>query len=239
MRTALALLTVVPVGSSRLPAVGRGTLLAFPLVGLLVGLVWFAAAGAGLALWGPLTAALLVVAADAIVTGGLHLDGVADVGDVAGSRRRGGAALEVARDPNVGALGVLALVLVVLLRGALLVELLTVGWPWPLLAVPMMGRVAMLHAVLRSPPGQSSSVTPLATAATTPLTVVAALPALAVLAVAGRDPLGAVAALLLVALTVQAATAAWRCRVGAPSGDLVGACGVAAELLVLAVLTAG
>lgn len=236
MRTTLALLTIVPVGRRPLPDVGRTTLLAFPVVGALVGLAWVAAAGAGLALWGPVVAAILVVAVDAIVTGGLHLDGVADVGDVVGSRRRGAAALEVARDPHVGALGALSLVIVVLLRAALLVVLLGAGELWALLAVPVVGRAAMLHAVVRSGPSEGSSVGPLAAVTTAPAAVLVGLVGLGALMVASRDPLGALAVALVAALATEAVAATWRRRVGAPSGDLIGAGGVLAELVALGVL---
>lgn len=239
MRAALALLTVVPVGRRGLPGAGRTTLLVFPLVGALVGLVWVAAAGAGQAVWGAAVAAVLVLTADAIVTGGLHLDGVADAGDVVGSRRRGAAALEVARDPHMGALGALTLVVVVLLRVALVAVLLDAGRLWALLAVPVVGRVAMLQAVLRTDPAEGSSVAPLATAATAPVVVAGGLVAFGVLAVAGSDVVGAAAAVAVAALAVEAATAAWRRRVGASSGDLVGACGVLAELVALGALAAG
>jgi adenosylcobinamide-GDP ribazoletransferase len=50
----------------------------------------------------------------AILTGAMHLDGLADLGDAFGSRKRGAAALEVMRDSRVGAFGVIALVFVVL-----------------------------------------------------------------------------------------------------------------------------
>lgn len=90
----------------------------FPVVGVLIGLVvggvWAGASGA----WPVIVAAAIAVAADALLTGGLHLDGLADTGDgllpaLTPERR-----LAVMSDPTVGAFGAVALVVVLLLRFA-------------------------------------------------------------------------------------------------------------------------
>ena len=86
-----------------------------PLVGLVLGglqaLVWGLTAG-----WLPLAAqvALVLVLAVAL-TGGLHLDGAMDTADGLGAGPR---ALEAMKDSRVGAAGVQALLVVLLLRGA-------------------------------------------------------------------------------------------------------------------------
>ena len=55
MREALAFLTILPVGARDRPP-GRGSLLAFPLVGLALGAVWALAGWGATRLWGPLVA---------------------------------------------------------------------------------------------------------------------------------------------------------------------------------------
>ena len=85
MRDALAFLTILPVGARGAPP-ARRSLLAFPLVGLVVGVVWALAAYGASWLWGPWPAAAVVVVADLALTGGLHLDAVADVADGWASR---------------------------------------------------------------------------------------------------------------------------------------------------------
>ncbi|MEW6583261.1 MAG: adenosylcobinamide-GDP ribazoletransferase, partial [Actinomycetota bacterium] len=116
---AVAFLTRIPVGRGMGLTgtdVARGTAL-FPLVGAAVG----AAAGAVAALLhgtvGVLPAAALAVAVDALLTGGLHYDALADAADGAGGRTREDA-LRIMRDPRVGSHGVLALVLDVVTRVA-------------------------------------------------------------------------------------------------------------------------
>lgn len=208
------------------------------------------AAAGGLAVWGPLVAAAAVVAVDGVVTGGLHLDAVADVGDVAGSRRRGTAALEVARDPAIGALGAVSLAVTLLLRFALLAHLLTGppavspgGWllagvPGALAAVPMVGRTALVAALAwwRGGGGPPSSVDGLARSAGPGVLTLTLVTTVAVLLLLGVGPLPTVAIVAGSALTVSGLVLWWRARVGAASGDLVGATGVAAELVALATL---
>lgn len=59
---------------------------------------------------------VLFVACTAIATRGLHLDGLTDTADGFASMRRGVEALQVMRDPGVGALGVVSLLLVLALQ---------------------------------------------------------------------------------------------------------------------------
>lgn len=238
MRSALALLTILPTGRRPRSVTGAEGLWAFPLVGGVIGVFWAVTATAGMAWWGPMVAAAGIIVVDAIVTGGLHLDGVADVGDVAGSRRHGSDALEIARDPRVGALGVAALTATLVLRFALLATWLSEQGPWTLVVVPVVGRVAMLYAIRRATPDEHSLVHPLATGMGTVVLPAALLVAVAGLALAGASPVRVAAALGAVLVVAEAGTRWWRHRVGDTSGDLVGALGIAGELAVLLALTA-
>lgn len=112
MRRALAFLT--PLGG---PAVPDATTLSwFPVVGAVLGLfvggVWWGAER----LWPAAVAAAIVVAVDLALTGLLHLDGLVDAADgllpqVPRERR-----LAIMAEPTVGAYGVAAAVVVLLLR---------------------------------------------------------------------------------------------------------------------------
>lgn len=108
VRGAFALLTRLPVGQPARETTGAA---AFPLVGALVG----AAGGAVcllLASAEPVLAAVLAIGAMALVSGGLHLDGLADTTDAL--LARDATAAEVARrDPSIGAGGAVALIIVV------------------------------------------------------------------------------------------------------------------------------
>ncbi len=119
VRAAAALLTRLPLASPDIATAGAA---AFPVVGLVVGLL----AAIPVLVLGPLEpiiAAIAVLAVWAIVTGGLHLDGLADTTDalMAPDAVR---AEEARRDPRVGSGGVIALVLVIGAEVAALVSLL-------------------------------------------------------------------------------------------------------------------
>jgi adenosylcobinamide-GDP ribazoletransferase len=99
--------------------VARGAVF-FPLVGAGIGAVVGGIAGVN-ALTAPL-AALLAVAAGAVLTGVLHLDGLADTADALGAHTRD-RALEIMRDHSIGAYGGVALVLDIGIKVAALAAL--------------------------------------------------------------------------------------------------------------------
>lgn len=112
MVAAFGFLTVL--GRGRPPS--RSTPLFFPLVGVVLGLtlggLWELAEDH----WPALVAASLVLMADAGLTGMLHLDGLADSGDGLLAPMDRARRLEVMAQPDVGAFGMTAVVLVCLTR---------------------------------------------------------------------------------------------------------------------------
>lgn len=139
---ALQFLTRLPIRLPGMPEpvdIGR-SLLWYPLVGLLLGgllLVLHLLLGGAPVL---LHAALLLAAWVAL-SGGLHLDGLADTADAwvggYGDRER---TLEIMKDPRSGPIAVVLLVLVLLLKFAALVALLQAGQWAALLLAPWLGR---------------------------------------------------------------------------------------------------
>ncbi len=114
---ALGFLTSFPV---RTPAPQPGNLGRaggwFPIVGLFIGAILAGMHYALNQVFSPLLSAALVVALWALLTGGLHLDGLADCGDgllatVSRERR-----LEIMRDPRLGTFGGATLILHLLLK---------------------------------------------------------------------------------------------------------------------------
>jgi cobalamin 5'-phosphate synthase/cobalamin synthase len=142
---AVAFLTRLPVPSR--PAfdgadVGRATLL-FPLVGALLGGVLALLAAALGPRLPPLVAALLVIALSALLTGALHLDGLADMADGFGGGHGRDDVLRIMRDHAIGAYGAVALVLVIGVKAAALAALIARGDALgPLVVGPALGRWA-------------------------------------------------------------------------------------------------
>jgi len=114
MRAAMAFLTVIPVATPEGASGERLGRAYFPAIGALLGLVAGISYVLAAAVTSPLVAAVAAIAALAVLTGALHLDGLADAadglfggGDVA---RR----LEAMRDSRVGSFGLVAVALVLL-----------------------------------------------------------------------------------------------------------------------------
>lgn len=147
-RSALSLLTILRVapGESREP----GRMYAwFPLVGLLIG--GAAAASAWLPLPAPLRA-FITLGVWVGMTGGLHLDGLADACDgllatVSPERR-----LEIMRDPRAGSWAVIGVTLLLLGK---LVALQNVPAAY-LILPPVVGRWVMVLAAWGFPPARST-----------------------------------------------------------------------------------
>ncbi|HUQ63602.1 MAG TPA: adenosylcobinamide-GDP ribazoletransferase [Acidimicrobiales bacterium] len=234
MRRAISFLT--PLGGPSIPS--PAAVAWFPLVGLAIGLalsgVWWLASEA----WPAPVAAALVVGADLVLTGLLHLDGLVDAADgllpPLDRQRR----LDVMADPAAGAFGVGAAVTVLLLRWAALAALAPSALLLPALwcasrtamavttrAVPY-ARPGGLAESFRSP-GTSKAVTLGAIGA-----VVAVV--LGILASGLGGFVAVVACLLLAGVVVALAVR----RVGGFTGDVLGAAGMVGETAGLLVAAA-
>ena len=151
-KVALAFLTTLPVpgGLDYCPEVQGASLISYPVVGLLLGGLLAAAA-----FWVPLPHYLLagvIVALWVGLTGGLHLDGLADCADAwmggLGNRER---TLELLKDPLSGSMAVIALVLVLLLKTLGIAAILDAGAVSLLLTVPLLSRAGLLALFLSTP----------------------------------------------------------------------------------------
>jgi adenosylcobinamide-GDP ribazoletransferase len=148
---AFAFLTRLPVWRGPLRDVDLGRSVGFfPLVGLVLGL-GLTGAAAGLAgHHAPWLTAALLAALLAALTGGLHLDGVADVFDALGGGRGDRARmLEIMRDSRIGAHGATALTLLLIAKVAALAQVVERHDLLALLAFPTIARwLAALLIVL-------------------------------------------------------------------------------------------
>jgi adenosylcobinamide-GDP ribazoletransferase len=183
-------------------------------------------------------AATVTVAAGALLTRGLHLDGLADTVDALGSYRDRDRALEIMKRPDIGPFGVAAIACVLLIQAAALTEVgpvaIVVAWATGRLGVTVACRRGVGAA---RPEGLGALV-----ASTVPVPVVAGAAALvaaaAVFAVPGRawqGPAAVAAALLAVVLLLRHAVR----RFGGITGDVLGASVETATTLALVALSLG
>lgn len=228
-----------PPGAAALEQAARG-MPAFPIVGMIVGIL-AGSAGAGL-LWAgadPLIAAFAAVAATSVLTGLHHADGLADTADglmAGGSRRR---RLEAMRDRSTGTAGTAALLLSYI---GTVAGLSLAGGAYELLVAVVLSEAAakfamVLAARMGSPAAQGSGAVfaaacrgrggrwmlPAAAAA-------AALPAALLGGYAGGAMLAAAAAAAAALVCVSSR------RFGGVTGDVLGACNELARLAAVLVL---
>ena len=203
------------------------------LVGGLSGFVWWMAA---LAL-PTRAAAVLAVGATVMLTGALHEDGLADTADGLFGGRTPADRLRIMKDSATGAYGVLALVLIVLLRVSLLAALSPVAGAAALVVAGSLSRgvtaIAMLNAVparrdgsgavlldhLRPGPAIAAGVT-----AVVATSLFAGLEAIPVVLAAGAAAFG---------VRVSAVR-----RLGGLTGDTIGAMILLSDAAVLSLLVA-
>jgi adenosylcobinamide-GDP ribazoletransferase len=276
LRLSVTLLTVIPLrgvvpasspqasdpASAQAPAVtpvARATVAAAmawaPAVGLMLGVM---AAAVLLAVdhplgAGPLTAAGLAVASLAVLSRGLHLDGLADLADGLGSGKPAPAALDIMRRSDIGPFGTVTLVLTLLIQVAALSHAESAGHgqgPAALIAAVVTGRLALTWACRRGvaaarPDGLGAlvaeSVSPAIPAAATLVTLAAAVAAVVVSATVIGEPLGwtlplAVVAGLGASFVVQRQAVR---RLGGITGDVLGALAEVATTVTLVVAAMG
>jgi adenosylcobinamide-GDP ribazoletransferase len=245
LEVAVSTLTVIPVGWLR-PTSDRSGIgdsetrladsrWAYPVVGLLLGILLtgisssLIRSGASVSV-----ASFLVLGLWVAVSGGLHLDGLADTADglfLPGSPER---RLAVLRDPHVGSFGVIALVLVLLGKYVCLNNLGDPARTRAVLEAAILGRLLILCSAGRSsyprPSGTGRSIVE----ATRPSDAnTAALVAIVTGLLVG-GPRGLVAAIVSIGLCLGVASLANR-RLGGVTGDILGAVVEITELSVLVV----
>lgn len=126
-------------------------LLFLPLVGLVIGLIIYAAA---YLLEGQINSnilAALLLALWCSLTGGLHLDGLADSADAWLSGANKDRSLEIMKDPRCGTAAIVTLICVLLIKFTAIQSVLESDQIWHLVLVPILGRVSALVLTLTTP----------------------------------------------------------------------------------------
>ncbi len=238
LRLAFTTLTVLPIRGGRVDRSAAAWAMGFaPLVGAVLGLGLAAILFGLRAAHAPaLVAAGVTVAAGALLTRGMHLDGLADTVDGLGSYRSGEAALQIMKKSDVGPFGVAAIVLVLLIQAATL----TAAGSTTVIVAWAVGRLAITVSCCRGVPAARPEGLGALVAETMPVSVTAlvavAVAAGSVIATPDRlwqGPLAVALALLAVGLLLRHTVR----RFGGITGDVLGAATELGTTVALVVLT--
>ncbi|MDO4896476.1 MAG: adenosylcobinamide-GDP ribazoletransferase [Moraxella sp.] len=150
---AVQFMTVLPITLASMPNPRQNALsvLYYPLIGLMIGGLLTLTAWV-LSFLPLMVSSVMVLTVWVCLTGGLHLDGVADMADgVVGGYGDKERTLAIMKDPNTGAMGVIALVVVLLLKFSLIYALMEQNALMWLIIVPIIGRMMSLVLFLTTP----------------------------------------------------------------------------------------
>jgi len=234
LAAAFAFLTRIPVSSGSFePHELARSLTWFPIVGAALGAAGLVAGHLLRIAFSPAMTAVMLVAILAGLTGGLHLDGVADVFDaLGGGRGQRERMLEILRDSRIGAHGAAALVLLVLAKVVATASVVD-RHAWALYAAPIAARWAVVPLVVVFPYARPEGLGKPFHGHAGPAQLFGAT-ALAALAIGWLGPCATAPA--LVALLTALVIAIWLHRhLGGLTGDVYGAAIELAELAFLVV----
>ncbi len=234
---AFGLLTRLPLPQIQITPSPRAAW-AWPVVGATIGALAAAAASAALTLSIPAgVAAAIALGMAAMLTGGLHEDGLADTFDGLFGGATRDKRLAIMKDSRIGSYGTLALVLITLMRWSALTALIAADQHWAgLIAAGALSRAPMAVLIATLPNARGTGLSHMT----------------------GSPPQGAVAAALVIAaafgilctgmaiigMATLAAIATWalarlsRARIGGQTGDILGASQQLAETAALALAAA-
>jgi len=116
----------------------------FPVVGLLIGIIIAAFDQVMGIILPPLPASVMTAIAMTGISGGLHMDGLADTADGFFSARPRERVLEIMRDSRTGVMGVLAVVFVIVLKVSVLISILPPFRPGIIVLMPLAGRCSFI-----------------------------------------------------------------------------------------------
>jgi adenosylcobinamide-GDP ribazoletransferase len=243
-RLAVTLLTAIPLPGGRAAgppsrqAAGAAMIWA-PFIGLLLGGTAAGVLYVFQRCWhsGPLVGATLAIVILAVLTRGLHADGLADLADGLGSGKPAAQALDIMRQSDIGPFGVVTLVLTVLIQVTALTQADALGrGVTSVIAAAVTGRLALTWACRTGVPPARAEGLGVLVAGTVPRAVPAVLTVAALAVGYPFHWIFVVAIMAGLAASAVVTRLAVR-RLGGITGDVLGALtevATAACLLVLA-----
>lgn len=222
VQVALMLLTRLPAGRLKGAVPGlEQAIWAYPLVGLILGTLSFIIHSLCGAIGLPsIVCAWAALGGLALMTGGLHFDGLADFADGIGGGQNKAHSLDIMRDSRIGSYGVLALLITTGLWTSSVASV--AAGPslasWMFIAVS--SRVAMAAVAILQPPARNDGLGSLASGAG----AVHLLPGLILIGIlAGFDPKQSAIAIVVISATAFSTAAMAQRKIGGQTGDVLGA----------------
>lgn len=243
LRLAASFLTILPVidqrpGSEETVA---ASFIWFPVVGFAIGVALAAEDWILAHVFAQVIRSVLIVASLVVVTGGIHLDGLADTADALGAGRDRARALDILRDSRVGTFGASAIFFDLTLKILALSTLAGSRRYAALILAPTLARFAMVMVALGLPYlRESGAGTALLGDQSLGLRRRVAVILLIIICAILLSPFRIVGVLalsiaLLIAFLMHLFYRRW---LGGVTGDLIGACGEVIEIAVLLAMSA-
>lgn len=118
----------------------------FPLVGLVLGVFYYVIALIGSYFFNSYITAIMILAGEVLLTGGLHLDGLGDTFDGLYSYRDKERILEIMKDSRLGTNGLLAIMIVFMLKAGFIYEVVDQYELWLIIVMPAVARMMQIVA---------------------------------------------------------------------------------------------
>jgi len=238
LRLAVSFLTILPVIDRRRASddAVAASLAWFPIVGFALGAALAAEDWLLAHVFAQVIRSVLIIVSLTVVTGAVHLDGLADTADALGAGRERERALDILRDSRVGTFGASAIFFDLALKILALSTLAGHRRLAALIVAPMLARWAMLLVAwglpyLRSS-GSGSALLGSQSKTLGSRAVFVAVFTLVAMLMVGALRASALACAVAVAI-VCATRLFYRRWLGGVTGDLIGACGELVEIAVL------
>jgi adenosylcobinamide-GDP ribazoletransferase len=237
LRLAVSFLTIIPVIDQRRASENAvaASFAWFPLVGFALGAALSAEDWILAHVFAQVIRSVLIIISLTVVTGAVHLDGLADTADALGAGRDRERALDILRDSRVGTFGASAIFFDLTLKILALSTLAGHRRYAALIVAPMLARWAMLFLVASGLPYLRSS----GSGSTLlgggkggwPARIVSVFTFLIAMLIGGTI------ALVVAIAIVFAMRLFYRRWLGGVTGDLIGACSEIVEIAVLVTMT--
>lgn len=130
----------------------------FPFVGIIIGLIFIALVSIIGNIFSSYAISAIIVSLGVVITGGIHLDGLSDTADGILSYKDREKTIEIMKDSHIGAMGVIVLFLVLVLKIFVLSDAISKGISFLVFLYPIYGRIGIVDACFLGKPIDKSKL---------------------------------------------------------------------------------